>query len=172
MGVELAALLIAGLFVASGLGHIRDYAGFASTLSAYRLVPIAAGRWTAAAVIAVEVGAAGLVVATGPVAQAGLVMLGGLAAAGAILITFDFLTGNRSHGCGCLGDAHGSLSGWKAFRSAVVAACAVSLAVLGPSSGALRPVAGALLLMALTLGWIVVIAATTLYVPTAEPIDR
>jgi len=171
MGVELAALLIAGLFVASGLGHIRDYAGFAATLSAYRLVPTAAARWTAAAVIAVELGAAGLIVAMGPVAQAGLATLAGIAAVGAILITFDLVTGNRAHACGCLSGAHGSLSWWLPLRSAVVAACAVLVAVLGPSSGALAPVAAVFLLVALSLGWIVVVAATSLRVLAAERIE-
>ena len=145
MGLELAALLIAGLFVASGLGHIHEHAGFVATLRAYRLMPAAVAPWAAAAVIVVEIGAASLIVVAGTVAQAGLVMLAGIAAVGAILITFDLVVGNRSHACGCLGGGHGSLSWWLPLRSAVIAACAAAVAMLGPSSATLAPVVAAFL---------------------------
>lgn len=115
-----------------------------------------------------QIGAAPLVLVSGPVARAGLVTLAGVAAVGGTLIAFDLATGNRSHGCGCLGGGHGALSWWLPLRSAAVAGCAVALAAVVPSASALPLPAGALLLLGLTFGWAVLIAATRLRATSGE----
>lgn len=172
MGVEVAALLIAGLFVASGFGHIRERAGFVATLRAYRLLPTALAPWIAVLVIVVELGASLLVVATPSAARIGLLTFTGIAVAGAILIAFDLTRGNRWHGCGCLGAGTGSLSWWLVLRGAVIAVGTASVAALLPDSSTTPKTYAVFLLLALTAGWTVVIAASRLGGHSAEIVEE
>jgi uncharacterized membrane protein len=162
MGVELAALLVAALFLSSGLEHIRSRARFAATLSAYRLMPTRLAWVTATGVIAIEFGGGCLVLAGGPSARVGLLLLAGVAAAGGALITFDLTRGDRSHGCGCFGSDQETLSWWLPIRSGLIALGAAGLAAALPS-GSTTPMATTFtVLLGFAFGWTVLIATLRL----------
>ena len=122
-------LALAALFGAAAAHKIRDPAGFAATLRAYRLVPEAVSPTAAALVTAAEILATIALVSPGVDPFGALLALALLSAySGAIAV--NLARGRREIDCGCLGPGRGrGLSPWLLARNALVALGAVVLLV-------------------------------------------
>jgi hypothetical protein len=158
MSLELAALLIAALFLSSGMEHAKGRARFATALSAYRLIPGTFAWLAATSVIGIELVGAGLVVAGGQPARIGLLFLAGIALGGSALMAFDLAAGHRSHGCGCFSVDADTLSWPLQARSGVIGFAAVGVSAALPSETVTPLVIRITVLVGLAFAWSVLFA--------------
>jgi hypothetical protein len=162
MDAELAQLTVAGLFLATGLGHATRPGSLVSALSAYRLISRRIAPIAAAAVVALELAVPIVLVLLGPEARALLLLLAAVAAFGAALMAIDLATGNRSHGCGCFGDLGGTMTWSMPFRSGIVAVSATWVAIVAPPLQFMPREVALVSFFAITAAWVFIISALSL----------
>jgi len=131
--VLVARFAIGWLFVAGGVGKLKDVAEFERSLAAYRIVPQSLERASAWSLAVVE-----LAIGLGSLAQQPLALLaaGALLAVYAAAIAINLVRGRRFIDCGCGGAAQ-PLSGGIVARNIALLAV-VAIAVAEPSA---RPLA-------------------------------
>jgi hypothetical protein len=121
---------LALLWLSAAVHKLRDLPAFGAAVGDYELVPAAATRAAAGALVAAELATGAALLAT-PTRAPALLASALLLALYAAAIGVNLLRGRRHLDCGCAGPAQRRpVSGWLVARNALVAA--VALAALAP----------------------------------------
>lgn len=124
------ALLAAGIFAGAAWHKARGFAAFAGIVRAYEIAPAAMALVLAAGLLATEIAAVFLLLATPWAGAAGLVVAGALFIVYACAMLYNFARGKREIDCGCSwGGSEARAEGitvWHVLRSAALGCLTLS----------------------------------------------
>ena len=119
---------LAWVFAQAAYHKLRDPVGFVAIVRGYALLPDRAAPFVTAALLAGETSAAGLLVVPG-LAPAGAALVAALLLVYSTAIGVNLARGRRDVDCGCLGPGHRQpLSGWLLVRNAALLVMALACA--------------------------------------------